>query len=551
MSEYTPNLNLFKYNPSTDGKEVFSINQALNYNWDILDNLGSGRNIGEIVASTIPLTDAGLHLLDGSLIQGDGIYSDFVDYIANLYTDNPDANYFAQPQTIRTFNYEKAGTASTNIVENNGVLSGFTTTTAYVKAPAQTPTSSMELVIRVKQNTLTVSQSPIEASTNAHGIVLRVANASTGQISCWMGAGSWFINGVNTGLSLTAGTWTYIKITWDGSTYNFYQSLDGENWTTGTPQTNKTTAPDLSGGICLGGTSWESYPWANGQIDLNGCYLKCNNTMIWQGYTDTYYTAEQMWEQSITTYGVCGRFVYDGTNSTVRLPKITGILEGTIDVNALGALVEAGLPNITGLTGASSLQNRFPVSGAFQYRHDLGSKSYGDHGGSLGDCVYMDASLSNSIYGNSTTVQPQTIKAFYYIVVATSTKTQIQVDIDEIATDLNGKADTDLSNVPNSKSILTESYVNDTSWYRVYSDGWCEQGGRYTIATTGRGTITFLKPFKDTNYNIFNCKTSTDASSWNIMFEVETSWTTTGVTIKANLTGYTLSGSWQACGYIR
>ena len=39
MSEYTPNLNLFKYNTSTDGKEIFSIEQALNYNWDILDTM--------------------------------------------------------------------------------------------------------------------------------------------------------------------------------------------------------------------------------------------------------------------------------------------------------------------------------------------------------------------------------------------------------------------------------------------------------------------------------------------------------------------------------
>ena len=53
----------------------------------------------------------------------------------------------------------------------------------------------------------------------------------------------------------------------------------------------------------------------------------------------------------------------------------------------------------------------------------------------------FDASSSNSIYGSSNTVQPQSIKVFYYIVVANSTKTNIEVDIDEIVTDLNGKAD--------------------------------------------------------------------------------------------------------------
>ena len=37
MPEYTDNLKLFKYNTATDGKEVFSINEAMNHNWDILD----------------------------------------------------------------------------------------------------------------------------------------------------------------------------------------------------------------------------------------------------------------------------------------------------------------------------------------------------------------------------------------------------------------------------------------------------------------------------------------------------------------------------------
>ena len=44
MPQYTTNLNLFKYNTATDGKEVFSITQALNHNWDIIDNFGDVVN---------------------------------------------------------------------------------------------------------------------------------------------------------------------------------------------------------------------------------------------------------------------------------------------------------------------------------------------------------------------------------------------------------------------------------------------------------------------------------------------------------------------------
>ena len=43
----------------------------------------STRMPGEIITSTVPLMDAGLHLLDGALLQAD-LYSGFIDYIAGL-----------------------------------------------------------------------------------------------------------------------------------------------------------------------------------------------------------------------------------------------------------------------------------------------------------------------------------------------------------------------------------------------------------------------------------------------------------------------------------
>ena len=52
------------------------------------------------------------------------------------------------------------------------------------------------------------------------------------------------------------------------------------------------------------------------------------------------------------------------------------------------------------------------------------------------------------------------------------------------------------------KAYIVESYVNGTSWYNLYSNGWIEQGGRIVInsATVGGGTynnttLTFIKPF--------------------------------------------------------
>ena len=60
--------------------------------------------------------------------------------------------------------------------------------------------------------------------------------------------------------------------------------------------------------------------------------------------TPSRFVTETAWQQSVSTYGVCGFYVYDSTNNTVRLPKVTGFVEGTLDASALGSLVEAGLP---------------------------------------------------------------------------------------------------------------------------------------------------------------------------------------------------------------
>ena len=63
--EYTENLKLFKYNPETDGKQVFSIDQALNYNWDILDEVAqtvykNKEDILNITDKMMPDYDAGV-----------------------------------------------------------------------------------------------------------------------------------------------------------------------------------------------------------------------------------------------------------------------------------------------------------------------------------------------------------------------------------------------------------------------------------------------------------------------------------------------------------
>lgn len=199
------------------------------------------------------------------------------------------------------------------------------------------------------------------------------------------------------------------------------------------------------------------------------------------------FTTEAAWQQSVTDYGVCGKFVYDSVNNTVRLPKITGFVEGTTDVTALGDLVEAGLPNITGSfgirkSGASSntiFDKRGALSGTATTT-DISTPISTSGTTVESQPIGIDASRSSSIYGNSATVQPQSIKVIYYIVIANSVKTNIEVDIDQIATDLNGKADVDLSNVN----------TNGTS----LASGWAMPSSRYINLTLGASGSTYTAP---------------------------------------------------------
>lgn len=175
-------------------------------------------------------------------------------------------------------------------------------------------------------------------------------------------------------------------------------------------------------------------------IYSDGIYAAFYNYMVQlknTGEYDNVFITETEWQNSVTNYGVCGKFVLNTTNGTVRLPKVTGHVEGTIDKAALGELVEAGLPNVTG-TANGGLAEAASFTGAFAYKSQAGAYS-----GSTAALSHftLDASLSSPIYGNSETVQTQSIKGFLYIIVGTYSKTELQVNIDNVTAELQRKTD--------------------------------------------------------------------------------------------------------------
>lgn len=519
--------------------------------WEEVQLGGNSRNVGEIVASTIPLTDAGLHLLDGAQLSGSGSYSAFVDYIADLY-DN----------ATKYSNVTKIG----SLTDTNGVLSGFSSSNYAMTKPNQftaaaESANSWEMVFKITYSSHTEYQNIWSQGGSYASKLMIIASGSLSLVINNSGTSTDVVNIIGS-TTLTNGNTYYVKAEYTGTEYNLYISTDGDTYTleaTASVSTQITDRGTNTIGINIADGS--NYKEFKGSIDLTESYINIDGERWWTGVQPSWATDEAQWQESLTNYGACGKFVYDSVNNTLRLPKITGIVEGTTDVTALGDLVEAGLPNITGSVDYAAYgyyNNNYDNQGAFknstkstQTGNANQLQGGGDNNGTYRkNTLIFDASDDNAIYGNSTTVQPQTIKVLYYIVIATSVKTDIEVDIDEIATDLNGKADVDLSNVPTSKGILSESYVNGTSWYRVYSDGWCEQGSTVNVGANSQYNGTFLKTFKDTNI----CFYATDNESALIgnSYGFQQGCGVSSATAFYLRSAYdsTVKYSWYACGYI-
>ena len=64
-------------------------------------------------------------------------------------------------------------------------------------------------------------------------------------------------------------------------------------------------------------------------------------------------------------------------------------------------------------------------------------------------------------------------------------------------------AATTTSTAANDKvAVVVQNYRSGTSWYRIWSDGWIEQGGRGTFSSQAEEEKTLLKPFSNTDYNL-------------------------------------------------
>lgn len=103
------------------------------------------------------------------------------------------------------------------------------------------------------------------------------------------------------------------------------------------------------------------------------------------------------------------------------------------------------------------------------------------------------------------------------------------------------------------KNKVITNYVNDTTWYRFWTNGWIEQGNTITNAsgsTNSNFVVTFAKSFSNASYNLITSKgayaDNAPSSAWVLGYKSKTA---SNFTIGMDNMYYTPTLSYYACGY--
>ena len=154
--------------------------------------------------------------------------------------------------------------------------------------------------------------------------------------------------------------------------------------------------------------------------------------------------------------GIIGKYGIDTSAQKVYVPNLMDtFIEGTN--SELGTFKAAGVPNLKG-----KLTMRKGATPGYQYDNnpaiwdnngfittiatDLAVRTYNTSGqtyGSDSGAVEFNASNASPVYSDSaTTVQPQAVKQYIYIVVANAYKSPVTINIDNVMTDIASINDT-------------------------------------------------------------------------------------------------------------
>ena len=287
-----------------------------------------------------------------------------------------------------------------------------------------------------------------------------------------------------------------------------------------------------------------------------------------------------IWSDSIADTSTFGIVKPDGTSITINSGIISASGTGQLANTASGtdSLTILGMPatnnyttniGLSSSTGQSSIANGYGAnsttcstaigarSSASNFSVAIGSaddtvyntKANGDHAISIGYNAKASSSYSIQI-GKGTNSTSNTLSVGldsshnYQLLDSTGTIPGARLPVDNQSLQITN------NKIEIKGPYLVETYHSDTDWYRLWSDGWCEQGGRVTTSSTGFVQVTFGKAFANTTYTTLVSVKDSDYDA-NHITTVYIDNTTTGFKTSATYgaTFQVTEVSWECKGY--
>jgi len=344
---------------------------------------------------------------------------------------------------------------------------------------------------------------------------------------------SWDMASGVTTLSAITGKTYYFKVGFTGEEYYVKYNLDGsENYQTVYSLGNSTKVFNNSNMILLNyGPSTGSY-YNNGTMDMSKTRWLINGQVAWEGtrYIN-YYQAddghkiappseENKIQSNFLSQGCSYYYILDVPNTRFKLPRVNHgsvIKTGQVGLDKWYKIWSDGYCEQWGVwRSASSSYNAYFVTFPKKFK-DLNyyanvQVSYQNNdlwcakiGGKYVQGIQFYYVYNQSGYANWEAkgyldksqyehYLDDSYKRYLYFYVGEFSQSALEQTAGITTEQLNQKVDkSDMKEI----YPVIETYKSGDSWYRVYSDGWCEQGSRITESGVNAVNIQFMKSYKE------------------------------------------------------
>ena len=161
-----------------------------------------------------------------------------------------------------------------------------------------------------------------------------------------------------------------------------------------------------------------------------------------------------------------------------------------------GTVKAAGLPDLNGTITfhGDDASVIYDMDGVFDAGDNLSGYRAASvlPGSTSHHMVNFSASGSNPVYGAAAGIQPPALTLLPCIKAFDAMTSPGLIDVAQLVQKVSGKLDKNVNGVP--VKYLAGTCDDRTNWYRKWSDGWVEQGGKADLQSTGKVVLSFPVP---------------------------------------------------------